>query len=237
MICESHHLGPVTLHAAPIVGLPPTSELGPPVMLVSRSGGSAALVTFSGPMTDFSSGVPTYQGMIGTIEGRQGSRWTPLRRFWAPPFSAGSRTLAQYQGAPVDQFRVMLWLARSGISPTSWATEIRDLHVDLTVGHGASGPAPGAAFFLTGRIGSMPAGSDLVSVPASPERRRLTLELLDLGGAVGAGIAWRPLDASPASWAPLAVGVPRTYDTSAPIWVASDPPGAPIAVSVVEELA
>lgn len=171
------------------------------------------------------------------IEGRQGSRWTALRRAWAPAYSIGSRQLAQYQGGSVEQFRARLWIEKSGLTPTTWATVIRDLHVDLTVGEaGAGGVAPGASFILTGRASSVAAGGDAPTVSASPERRRLIVELVDLLGAASAGLAWSPTDLSPPLWLPLAVGVPRILETSAPLYIGADPAGAPIDVAIVEEL-
>jgi len=206
-------------------------------MLTSREGGSSCLVSWSAPQTDIATGLPTYHGLSVILEGRQGSRWTALRRAWAPVYSIGSRQLCQYQGASVEQFRARLWIEKSGITPTTWATVIRDLHVDLTVGiDGSGGEAPGAAFLITGRTSSAPAGSDAPQVSSSPERRRLTVELVDLLGAAAAGVAWSPLDLSPPLWVPLSVGVSRTFETSAPLYVGADPAGAAIDVLVIEEL-
>lgn len=206
-------------------------------MLVSREGGSSCLVTWSAPQTDVANGSPTYHGLVAVIEARQGSRWTPVRRAWAPVYSVGSRQLVQYQGAAAEQFRARVWIEKSGMTPTTWATTIRDLQIDMTVGEaGAGGVAPGASFLLTGRSSSMPAGSDAPQVSASPERRRLIVELVDLLGASSAGIAWSPLDLSPPLWLPLSPGVPRIFESSAPVYIGADPAGEPIDVAVVEEL-
>lgn len=234
MVCESHHLGPVTLHAGAGGA---SGAAGSSVMLASREGGSSCLVTWSAPQTDLTTGLPTYHGLVAVIEARQGSRWTPVRRAWAPAYALGSRQLAQYQGAAAEQFRLRMWIERSGMTPTTWATTIRDLHVDMTVGEsGAGGVAPGASFLLTGRASSMPAGSDAPQVSASPERRRIIVELVDLLGAAAAGVAWAPVDLSSPLWLPISVGQPRVFETSAPIYIGADPAGAAIDVAVVEEL-
>ena len=234
MICETHHLGPVTLRAgAGGAGGAP----GSPVQLVSSEGGSSCVVSWSAPQTDLGTGTPSYHGLVVALEGRQGSRWTPVRRAWAPAYALGSRQLVQYQGGAFEQFRALLWIEKSGITPTTWATVIRDLHVDLTVGEaGAGGVAPGASFLVTGRTSSMPSGSDAPQVSASPERRRLIVELVDLLGAIGAGVAWSPVDLSPPLWVPLSVGVPRVFEVSAPLYVGADPAGSAIDVLVIEEL-
>lgn len=234
MICESHHLGPIVIY--PNAG-GPNGGLGQPYQLVSRGGGSSCLLTFSGPETDFNTGARPTQGLVAQLQGRQGSRWTNLRQCWAPPYCIGSRQLIQYQGAAVEQFRALIYLLKSGFDPTTWATEIRDFHFDLTVGEcGTGGVAPGAGFLLTGHVGATPAGSDQVSIGGSPERRRLIVELLDLGEANAAGCAWMPSDLSPATWIPLRVAEPRVFEVSAPLWVGSDPPGTAIDVCVIEEL-
>lgn len=233
-VCESHHLGPVNIRAN---AGPATAGLGAPVTITSRGGGSSCLVTMSSPQTDFAVGAPLTQGLICQLQGRQGSRWTNLRQAWAPSYSTGSRQWIQYQGARVDQFRALVFIIKSGFSPSTWATEVRDLQIDMTVGEaGSGGVAPGAGFLLTGHVGATPAGSDLVSISASPERRRLIVELVDLGAAASAGCAWMPSDLTPALWVPLRLNEPRVFEVAAPLWVASDPPGTPIDVAVIEEM-
>lgn len=235
IVCESFHLGPVNIR--PNAG-GPNAGFGQPLELVSRSGGSSCLLTLTGPQTDFNTGARITQGLVAQLQGRQGSRWTNLRQGWAPAYSIGSRQFLQYQGAAVEQFRALIYLVKSGFDPTTWATEIRDFHFDLTTGDaGTGGVAPGASFLLTGRVGATPAGSDQFSISASPERRRLIVELVDLGAAASAGCAWMPSDLTPAAWVPLRLNEPRVFETSAPLWVGSDPAGTAIDVSVIEELA
>lgn len=226
--CTTRHAGPFTLRA----------NGGSPIELLTEGGGSSCLVSLTGPQVDAAGNFVNYQGLTAQLLGLQGSTWVPLRNGWAPPAAIGTRQLLQYQGAAVQCFKVSLFLQSSGIDPTTWATVIESLHVDITHGDaGSGGVAPGGSFLLTGRTGVLPAGSDTPQVGASPERRRLTVELLSTTAAGGVGLAWSPLDASPATWVPLTVGNPRTFETTAPVWIASDPPASPSEISVIEELA
>jgi len=224
--CNTRHAGPFNLR--------PDSGV---IELLSNGGGSSCLVGLTGPIQDETGAFINYQGLTAQIHGLQGSTWIPLRNGWAPAYSISGRTLLQYQGAAVQQFRVWVQLNRSGITPTTWATELNNLSISITNGDaGSGGVAPGGSFLLTGRTGVLPVGSDQVTVSASPERRRLHVEVVStLAAAVG--FAWNPIDASPASWVPLAVGVPRVLETTAPIWIASDPPATPTDIAIVEELA
>jgi hypothetical protein len=227
--CETYHRGPFVLRAQP-------GNIGTPEVLESSSGGSSCLVTFSGPYLDPAGNFVNCQGAFAQLLGLQGSRWTPLRQGWFPAFSNGPRQLLQYQGAACQRFKVQMWIASSGFTPTTWATELRDLSVDMTTGDaGSSGPAPGAGFLLTSRVGVMPAGSDQVTISAMPERRRLIVELLATTG-LSVGCAWQPSDATPAVWVPLRVAEPRLFEVTSPLWIASDPPASPTDVAVIEEL-
>ena len=224
--CVTRHLGPITLRR----GAPATA-------IESDGGGSSCLVSLSGPVLQ-PNGVDfvNWQGVTAALLGLQGSVWVPLRRGWAPAFTTSTRQLLQYQGAAVQKFRVELSLQASGFDPSDWALEVPAVSCDITTGDaGSSGPAPGGSFLLTSRVGVLPAGSDFPQVSAMPERRRLTVELLATTG-LAVGCAWIPSDATPATWVPLAVGVPRTFETSAPLWIASDPPASPSDISVIEEM-
>lgn len=236
--CYVHEVwrrGPVNVFAPSVLGSDSV-----PQEFESATGGSSCIVSMSGPqITNTTPPDPLkWQGLQLSLEGRIGSVWVPLRRCWAPPYAVFSspRQMLQYQGAAVAQFKVKVWLAQSGMRGSEWPTEVTSLQLDCAVGHGSSGPSPGASFLLTGRSSVMGA-SDMPQVGASPERRRLVVELLGTTPGTTVGMAWNPLDASPASWVPLRVGEPRVFETSAPVWFASDPPNEPTDIAVIEELA
>lgn len=240
--CYTVHRGPVGLfRTAGFAG-----EMGSQVQMDTPNdgtgGGNSALVTMTSPKEFDALGNPIiWQGIQMMLLGRVGPVWVGLRRCWAPAYAAGgnARAMLQYQGAAVDQFRLLAWLTKSGFGRTSqWADQVDDVSFDMSWGStgNAGGVAPGASFFLTGRTGVLPVGSDFPQVSAMPERRRLTVELLATTGLT-VGCAWNPLDATPAAWIPLQTNTPRVFDTTAPLWIAADPPGSPTDIAITEELA
>ena len=244
--CVTHRLGPVTLRA--VDGFQDTEATLEPCVLTSADGPwGSCLVSIGGEPVDFSGTRQqqnNWQGIQATLYGRVGPGWVPLTRAWAPSANfVGTRQLIHYTGATVNQFQLRIALYRSGLPDTSWPLEVPNLWVEMVCGGGGGSKSQGTgasyAISTQVRANDNGAGEDLPSVAATPERRRLLVELVAPlpVGTNSCGICFRANQMIPSEWVPIQFGRQYAFETTAPVWLATDPPGnTAVRFAVLEEI-